>query len=141
VKSGTNGNCNSYLCNAVEGYDGPTGLGTPNGQSILAASGGGSRPPNPCAGHDSVTYYVPPTNGGNICVATTYYCNPLGEGDTEKPQVAPPGYDQSLGGSCQYNGWSRDPNNPYMWQENFCKPCNGDCSKACHAPGPFPPGT
>ncbi|GAA1910221.1 S53 family peptidase [Streptantibioticus ferralitis] len=32
VTSGSNGSCNpSYLCNAGQGYDGPTGLGTPNG--------------------------------------------------------------------------------------------------------------
>ena len=32
VTSGTNGSCGgSYLCTALAGYDGPTGLGTPNG--------------------------------------------------------------------------------------------------------------
>jgi subtilase family serine protease len=31
VTSGSNGNCGTYLCNAGAGYDGPTGLGTPNG--------------------------------------------------------------------------------------------------------------
>jgi hypothetical protein len=32
VTTGSNGNCGgSYLCTAVPGYDGPTGLGTPNG--------------------------------------------------------------------------------------------------------------
>ncbi|HEX4703500.1 MAG TPA: S8 family serine peptidase, partial [Pseudonocardiaceae bacterium] len=31
VTSGTNGSCGSYLCTAGPGYDGPTGLGTPNG--------------------------------------------------------------------------------------------------------------
>lgn len=31
VIAGSNGSCGSYLCNAVPGYDGPTGLGTPNG--------------------------------------------------------------------------------------------------------------
>jgi hypothetical protein len=32
VKKGSNGNCGgSYLCTAKKGYDGPTGLGTPNG--------------------------------------------------------------------------------------------------------------
>jgi subtilase family serine protease len=34
VVSGSNGSCNpSYLCTAQAGYDGPTGLGTPNGVS------------------------------------------------------------------------------------------------------------
>ncbi len=32
VTSGSNGSCGgSYLCTAGPGYDGPTGLGTPNG--------------------------------------------------------------------------------------------------------------
>jgi subtilase family serine protease len=32
VTAGSNGTCGgSYLCTAVKGYDGPTGLGTPNG--------------------------------------------------------------------------------------------------------------
>jgi subtilase family serine protease len=31
VTSGSNGACGSYLCNAGLGYDGPTGLGTPQG--------------------------------------------------------------------------------------------------------------
>ncbi len=31
VTSGRNGNCGSYLCEGVVGYDGPTGLGTPDG--------------------------------------------------------------------------------------------------------------
>jgi subtilase family serine protease len=34
ITSGSNGSCGgSYLCTAVPGYDGPTGLGTPNGTS------------------------------------------------------------------------------------------------------------
>jgi subtilase family serine protease len=36
VTSGSNGSCAvPYLCNAVVGYDGPTGLGTPNGSSAF----------------------------------------------------------------------------------------------------------
>jgi hypothetical protein len=32
VTSGSNGSCGgTYLCTAGTGYDGPTGLGTPNG--------------------------------------------------------------------------------------------------------------
>jgi hypothetical protein len=42
VTSGSNGSCGSYLCTGAVGYDGPTGLGTPNG---VAAFGPGSTPP------------------------------------------------------------------------------------------------
>jgi subtilase family serine protease len=31
IVTGSNGTCGTYLCNAGVGYDGPTGLGTPNG--------------------------------------------------------------------------------------------------------------
>jgi len=36
VTSGSNGSCaTTYYCNAVSGYDGPTGLGTPNGTTAF----------------------------------------------------------------------------------------------------------
>jgi subtilase family serine protease len=36
VIGGSNGSCGgSYLCTALSGYDGPTGLGTPNGSSAF----------------------------------------------------------------------------------------------------------
>ena len=39
VVGGSNGNCGgSYLCTAVAGYDGPTGLGSPNGVVAFAAT-------------------------------------------------------------------------------------------------------
>jgi subtilase family serine protease len=38
VTSGANGSCSSsYLCTAKSGYDGPTGLGTPNGTAAFKA--------------------------------------------------------------------------------------------------------
>jgi subtilase family serine protease len=44
VTSGSNGSCGgSYLCTAGSGYDGPTGLGTPNG---LTAFGGAPATPD-----------------------------------------------------------------------------------------------
>jgi Putative Ig domain len=53
VTSGSNGTCSpSYLCTSGSGYDGPTGLGTPNGTT---AFGGGS------TGGNTVTV----TNPGN----------------------------------------------------------------------------
>ena len=46
VTSGSNGSCSpAYLCHAGTGFDGPTGLGTPNGVAAFAA--GGSPPPPP----------------------------------------------------------------------------------------------
>ncbi|WP_443054422.1 putative Ig domain-containing protein, partial [Streptomyces sp. IBSBF 2435] len=40
VTTGTNGSCGgSYLCTAKAGYDGPTGLGTPNGTAAFTNGG------------------------------------------------------------------------------------------------------
>lgn len=42
VTGGGNGSCGpAYLCTGAAGYDGPTGLGTPNGASAFATGGGG----------------------------------------------------------------------------------------------------
>jgi len=42
ITSGSNGSCGgSYLCNAVVGFDGPTGLGTPIGLTAFTAGSGG----------------------------------------------------------------------------------------------------
>jgi hypothetical protein len=35
VTVGSNGSCPTIMCKAVIGYDGPTGLGTPNGTGGL----------------------------------------------------------------------------------------------------------
>jgi subtilase family serine protease len=35
VTAGSNGGCGTYLCTAGAGYDGPTGLGTPNGATAF----------------------------------------------------------------------------------------------------------
>ena len=46
VTSGSNGSCgSSYLCTAVTGYDGPTGLGTPNTADAFSNSGVVGPPP------------------------------------------------------------------------------------------------
>ena len=45
VTSGSNGRCHpSYLCTAGVGYDGPTGLGTPDGTAAFAAPGSSAAP-------------------------------------------------------------------------------------------------
>ena len=43
VTSGSNGTCGSILCNADVGWDGPTGLGTPNGAVFVGGGGGGQQ--------------------------------------------------------------------------------------------------
>ncbi len=43
VTTGSDGSCSSALCNAGAGWDGPTGIGTPNGD-VLGGGGGGCTP-------------------------------------------------------------------------------------------------
>ena len=48
VVSGSNGTCpTAYLCNGTAGYDGPTGLGTPNAITGLTLAGNTNPPPPP----------------------------------------------------------------------------------------------
>ncbi len=48
VVSGDNGSCGSVLCRAGIGWDGPTGLGTPNGVGAFSAGGAAPTPaPSP----------------------------------------------------------------------------------------------
>ncbi len=59
VISGSNGSCGgSYLCTAGVGYDGPTGLGTPNGIAAFSAS----PPPRPAV--TAITPTSGPAAGG-----------------------------------------------------------------------------
>ncbi len=63
VTTGSNGSCSpTYLCTAGAGYDGPTGLGTPNG---VTAFGGGS------TGGNTVTVTNPGNQTGTVGTAVS----------------------------------------------------------------------
>ncbi|PZS01970.1 MAG: hypothetical protein DLM56_13490 [Pseudonocardiales bacterium] len=64
VTSGSNGSCGgSYLCTAGTGYDGPTGLGTPNGVGAFTGGGGG--------GGGTVTVTNPGNQTGTVGTAVS----------------------------------------------------------------------
>jgi subtilase family serine protease len=64
VTSGNNGTCSpSLLCTAATGWDGPTGLGTPNGTTAFGGSGGG--------GGNTVTVTNPGSKTGTVGTATS----------------------------------------------------------------------
>ncbi|HEY2272132.1 MAG TPA: putative Ig domain-containing protein [Jatrophihabitantaceae bacterium] len=64
VTSGNNGTCSpSLLCTAATGWDGPTGLGTPNGTTAFGGSGGG--------GGNTVTVTNPGNKTGTVGTATS----------------------------------------------------------------------
>ncbi|HEY1489226.1 MAG TPA: putative Ig domain-containing protein, partial [Micromonosporaceae bacterium] len=65
VTSGNNGSCSpTLLCTAAAGWDGPTGLGTPNGIAAFSGSGGGG-------GGNTVTVTNPGSKTGTVGTATS----------------------------------------------------------------------
>ena len=64
VASGNNGTCSpALLCTAAAGWDGPTGLGTPNGTAAFTSGGGGTG--------NTVTVTNPGSKTGTVGTATS----------------------------------------------------------------------
>ena len=64
MTSGTNGTCSpAYLCTGEVGYDGPTGLGTPNGLTAFGSGSGG--------GGNAVTVTSPGNQTGTVGTAVS----------------------------------------------------------------------
>jgi subtilase family serine protease len=64
VTTGNNGTCSpSLLCTAAAGWDGPTGLGTPNGTTAFGGTGGGTG--------NTVTVTNPGSRTGTVGTATS----------------------------------------------------------------------
>jgi hypothetical protein len=61
VTAGNNGGCGAPMCTSGTGWDGPTGLGTPNGTAAFAPGGGSS----------SVTVTNPGNQAGTVGTATS----------------------------------------------------------------------
>ena len=68
VVSGSNGSCGTYLCNAVAGFDGPTGLGTPN---TTAAFVGASVAPDFSVNATPSSVSLSPGGNGSSTIALT----------------------------------------------------------------------
>jgi hypothetical protein len=79
--------CNSYLCEALLGYDGPTGLGTPEGDAHDTSSNqtgtGGEPSPAP-----SETTTAPPSNPGPNSSSEQQHTSAPATGSGRKPAVA-----------------------------------------------------
>jgi subtilase family serine protease len=119
VTSGSNGSCSgSYLCTAVSGYDGPTGLGTPLGSA--AFTGAAPTPTVPSAptnltaspGDTTVSLsWSAPTNSGGSAVTYSVYrssgTSSIDTSETAKPVMsgltATTYTDQGLTDGTQYN--------------------------------------
>jgi hypothetical protein len=77
ITAGSNGDCGTYLCNGATGYDGPTGVGTPNSPAAFAASGIAPTPPPP----------LPPQPNPDFSLHATKPAGPLRPGTTAKTTV------------------------------------------------------
>jgi subtilase family serine protease len=87
VISGSNGACSTaYLCNGVSGYDGPTGIGTPNGSSSAQAPA----PPSNTS---------PPTISGTTTQGQTLTANPGSWSGSPSPTYTYQ-WQQCSGGTC-----------------------------------------
>ena len=72
VTSGSNGSCNSsYLCTAVAGFDGPTGLGTPHGTTAFGGVVASPADFTLAASPATLTIVRGGTGGSSVSVGTT----------------------------------------------------------------------
>ena len=85
VTTGKNGTCGGALCNAGAGWDGPTGLGTPNGAALNGGGGGGGGCTPKCTGKAC---------GDDGCGGS---CGTCGSG-----QTCSPGGVCTTGGNCSH---------------------------------------
>jgi len=91
VTSGSNGTCTrAYLCTGEVGYDGPSGLGTPDSTSAFARSAGTVTDPtaplalSAVSGHTSVSlsWAAPSANGGSAIIGYNVYRGLSSAGET-----------------------------------------------------------
>jgi hypothetical protein len=94
VTSGSNGSCSvAYLCNGEVGYDGPTGLGTPNGvaafTAVKAAPTVPTAPTNLAASGANTTvnlsWSAPSNNGGSSVTGYNVYEGTNAGGESTTP--------------------------------------------------------
>jgi hypothetical protein len=85
ITTGKNGSCGGALCNAGAGWDGPTGLGTPNGAALNGGGGGGGGCTPKCSGKAC---------GDDGCGGS---CGTCGSG-----QTCSPGGVCTTGGNCSH---------------------------------------
>ncbi|MFE9989790.1 carboxypeptidase regulatory-like domain-containing protein [Streptomyces sp. NPDC005381] len=105
VTTGSNGTCEpSYLCTAKPGYDGPTGLGTPNGTAAFS-----SGPAGTLSGTITETSTGKPVSGAKVGVtgtsSMTTTTNPDG---TYRIRLAASRYDIEVSAFAQADKTTRD---------------------------------
>ena len=130
VTTGKNGNCGTLMCNAGAGWDGPTGIGTPNGASLNGA-GGGTCTPN-CTGK---------TCGDDGCggtcgtCSTGQTCNPggtcmAGGGGTCAHPICSTG--AKLAASCDTCAAQICAADSFCCNNSWDAKCVGEVASVCH---------
>jgi hypothetical protein len=116
VTSGSNGTCGNVLCNAGAGWDGPTGIGTPNGAALATAACTPSCAGKTC-GNDGCGGSCGACNGTDYCSATGSCipaCQPSCTGKTCG--------NDGCGGSC-----GNCPTGQACGTNNQCGACTPSC--------------
>jgi MYXO-CTERM domain-containing protein len=84
VTTGSNGSCSGLLCHAAAGWDGPTGLGSPNAALLVSQgkpNGQSCSLPGDCQSSNCVASICCDTSCGQQCHAcTTGTCSPISSG-------------------------------------------------------------
>ncbi len=131
VTTGKNGSCGTILCNAGAGWDGPTGVGTPNGTAL----GGGTCTPA-CSGKDCGDDGCGGSCGacssGDTCSAGMCMGSGSGSGsgDSCSHPICSTGADLSSGcDPCATEVCARDG---YCCNTAWDSVCVGEVSSICH---------
>jgi hypothetical protein len=130
VTSGKNGTCGNILCNAGAGWDGPTGIGTPNGANL--GGGGGSCTPS-CSGKmcgdDGCGGSCGSCGSGQSCSAGVCVGGGGGGSTCSHPICSTGG---ALTGSCDTCAQSVCAADSYCCTTSWDSVCVGEVSSVCH---------
>jgi hypothetical protein len=123
ITTGANGSCTpSYRCHAGAGYDGPTGVGTPNGALINASTGGTDAGVADSGAEDTgVADGGAPSDAGSPDSGAAGTCS--------HPICATGGRLTSTCDSCAAAICARDP---YCCRNQWDSVCVGEVSSICH---------
>ncbi len=130
VTTGKNGSCGNVLCNAGAGWDGPTGIGTPNGTGLGGGGGGGCTPncSGKTCGDDGCGGSCGTCATGQSCSAGVCQTNGGGGGSCAHPICSTGG---KLTGSCDTCAGEICAQDSYCCSTSWDSICVGEVNSIC----------